>query len=346
MAALRKANSANPPPPSNDSSAGSAVEDLFGDPIDEDELAKGEMNRVLNTPYEAVYQVGDDGKYIRPSFLRGTPVEKVSEDSPYWEHSWGSLDTYLAREVEEESLKHEYGERLRLQPNNKSFQIAHKRHKDNVSKHRKIREVFGGQESCHPNQLVAKKHLPLEGLCEQETMYMLGCKMTDLSELASRGKLAMHPWDFIRWRIGRLMMERVQIPGLSGKAKLKSVIFNISNAESDDRVFRQIIEYSAELSGHKGRYGQKKTKKSSNLPNGPYQQRPANSFAVPRVDRRRNVLQERRVAQQATREEIRQRLERDRRNRPRPQSTYQGVNAYRQQMGSAQGGQNGGPCGG
>jgi hypothetical protein len=297
------------------------------------------MTDILNTRFEEVYELSEDGQtYVRPSWLRGVPVQKMPESSAYWISSWDSLDTYLAREEIEENLK-EYGERAAMDPTNKGIQNRHKLHKDNVSKHRKIREVFGGDTQRHPNQLVAKGHLPLQGLCEQEAMYMLGCKMTDLQHLSMKGKLAMEPWDFLRWRIGRLLMNRLSIVGESGKEQIRSVIFNISSEKSDDPTFREIIRYSARLTGRDARYGQKK-------PSG------SGSRALPRTIRRAQGHNARRRSpiRQPTKEERRQALQETRRQRAQQQGqpAYQGVNAYRAQRRQSpqQASLNGGPCGG
>ena len=315
----------------------STNENLFG---------QDRMTEALDTRFEEVYELSEDGAtYVRPSWLRGVPVERVAESSTYWISSWDSLDAYLAREETEEQLKKEYGERAAIDPSNKAIQNRHKLHKDNVSKQRKIREVFGGDTRRHPNQLVAKGHLPLAGLCEQEAMYMLGCKMTDLEYLKMQGKLAMSPWDFLRWRIGRLLMKRLSIVGQSGKELIRSVIFNISSEKSDDPTFREIIRYSARLTGRDARYGQKR-------PSG------AGSRTVPRAVSRlaghnSRAPRRRSPARRQTEEERKQAVREMRRQRAQQraqqgQPVYQGVNAFRaqQQKPLPQPTLNGGPCGG
>lgn len=92
------------------------------------------------------------------------PVAKISEDSPYWVAAWESLNAFLAKEGEEETLKQQYRVRHNLDPDNKLVQRRGKFHQDNMSKYHKIREIFGPDSDYHPNQLAAKHHLPRLGL--------------------------------------------------------------------------------------------------------------------------------------------------------------------------------------
>ncbi|VUC37925.1 unnamed protein product [Clonostachys rosea] len=216
------------------------------------------MIALLRTPWEAVYQLSADGStYLKPSFLRGVPVEKINESSAYWDGNWSSLDAYIAQEEEEERSKADFKSKKDINPN-KAHTAGHKLHSDNVSKQRKIREMFGGNTVPHPNQLVSKHHLPFEGLCEQELMYRIGCKLSDLEFLKSRQKLTMEPWDFFRWRVGVTMEKKILIPGRSGRDHIRGVVNRISSENSDDPLFRKAVLYSAWLQNHQGRYGPKK----------------------------------------------------------------------------------------
>lgn len=275
-------------------------------------------------------------------------------------HSWAKLEDYLAKEEEEERLKAEYNERVKnaTGPGVKALRDRHKMHKDNVSKHRKIREVFGGSSTLHPNQVIAKGHLPEFGLCEQEVMYMLGCKYTDLLALSNRGQLTMDPWDFLRWRIGLLIEENRWIVGQSGRKSIRGIIFTISSEKSDDPIFREIILRSARLAGTSARYGQKRNRNvrlreaplttkhqhGRSTSTSAYFSRPLqptrslNDTRVAREHSQQVIAEQRRA-------ERREALREQERRRAQEGSGYQGVNAYRQKR-EAQPDTHGGPCGG
>lgn len=318
-----------------------------------------ETTKVLRTRWDEVYQLSEDGAtYIRPRFMRGVPVGRMP--GSYRDRSWAKLEDYLAKEDEEERLKAEYNDRvasaMTAGPVPKELRDRCKMHKDNVSKHRKIREVFGGTSTMHPNQVLAKGHLPEAGLCEQEVMYMLGCKFTDLAMLSTRGELAMDPWDFLRWRIGRLVEQKLTLPGQSGRRSIRGVIFGIRSEKSDDPVFREIILHSARLAGNSGRYGQRKKK---NL--GVVQEPRPTKLWRSQVSTSSSARQPpkatcdthraaRPMSQQAEAEqrraERRAAIREQERRRAESGSGYQGVNAFRQRQQKSQRGLHGGPCSG
>ena len=307
------------------------------------------IKKYLQTPYGQVYELSQDGlTYTKPASLRGTPVQRIQEGSAseYWNPQWLSLNDYLAQESREEELKRECKYRSSLDPSNKKLKDDAKRHQDNVSKQRKIREVFGGQQPYHPNQVVSKRYLPDLGLCDQETMYHLGCKISDFHFLANKGLMNMDPWDFVRWRIGHVLMERIKagLPG-AGRSEVKSVIHKIGGQGSEDPLFRQAVLYSARLQGRLNSYGSKK-KQRPYLVNGK-SQLGKNSLGRSRgtgsrLSRQSVELVSRAPVPEREREE---KLRRERRVRLAQQSSggYQGVNSYRQKMNAAPGGA---PCGG
>jgi hypothetical protein len=290
------------------------------------------MMALLGTPWDAVYRLSADGStYLKPSFLRGVPVQKINESSDYWDGNWGSLDAYIAREQEEERSKAEFKALKDLNPS-KAHLAGHKLHSDNVSKQRKIREMFGGNAIPHPNQLVSKHHLPFEGLCEQELMYKIGCKLSDLESLKSRRQLTMEPWDFFRWRVGVTMEKKILIPGRSGRDHVKSVVQHISSENSDDPLFRKAVEYSARLQNHQGRYGPKKKPARDYKITGKIQKGSTPQGYRPTAPRA--VGGGRTAASRPSAEDVlRERRERRARlqQQYQAQSTYQGVNERRRQ---------------
>ena len=72
--------------------------------------------------------------------------------------------------------------------------------------------MFGQDGRYHPNQLVAKKYLPPEGLCTKNLMYKLACKISDLRYLAKCNRMAMDPFDLIRWRLVLQLGKRPHSP--------------------------------------------------------------------------------------------------------------------------------------
>ncbi|KAI1032979.1 hypothetical protein LB504_006610 [Fusarium proliferatum] len=289
------------------------------------------VTEMLHTPWSDVYRISPDGqKYISPQCLLGTPVPKITEDSDYWMPRWRSLESYLAQEDSEEKRKRDSKERLRLDPHNKDLAKTHKLHMDNVSKQRKIREIFGHDSPYHPNQLVSKHHLPTNGLCEQELMYKLACKVSDLRVLHHKGELAMDPWDFLRWRIAKKIQSNFTMSAPSGRDIIKRIIFSICEDSSsksaskdyEDPKLRAAIIRSAGYQGRlasfckpgdKNRITKIKTKATGI---GRTTQRRSKADPVPSARNREPAL---------SRSDKRQ-------TRSAQPSTYGGVNAYRAQQ--------------
>lgn len=293
------------------------------------------LMRTLQTPFDAVYELSQDRtQYVNPPSLRGTPIAKITEDSPYWIQGWASLDAFLTREGEEEALKQHYRIRHNMYPDNKDFRDRAKRHQDNMSKYHKIREIFGPHSDYHPNQLVSKRHIPVEGLCHIELMYRLACKISDLRVLQARGTLAMDPWDFIRWRIDRKIQERMPLPGQSATSFIRTIIYKLcdeyhpgSNPHGDP-VMREAAILAAKYQNRLGNYKTLQQRASSTSGNliaarartvGAGRQAPRPARPAPRTNP--NAAQ---AAEEARRE---------RRAKLAAQpSRYQGVNAFRAQM--------------
>lgn len=298
-----------------------------------------ELRKMLGTPYDEVFELSKDGlTYVRPASLFGVPVAKSGEGTAYWQPGWASLDAYVAGEQGEEDLKRRAADVLQNDPDNKAAQKERKLRTDNVSKQRKIREVFGGDQRAHPNQVVAKRYLPPGGLCEQELMYHLGCKMTDLTVLASKNLLGMDPWDFYRWRIGKVLMERRRglIPGTK-KEGIRGVINSLDSENGADSLFREAVIYSARLQGRFASYGPRKKTgdgtyaQCGKVVRGSRKQRqrlPPRLLARPTAASTPTMgtdfVKQRRAEQEKIRAERRARL-------AQQQSTrYAGVNAYRE----------------
>ncbi|RBQ67679.1 hypothetical protein FVER14953_08991 [Fusarium verticillioides] len=291
------------------------------------------VTEMLRTRWSDVYRISPDGqKYISPQYLIGTPVQKITEDSDYWMPRWLSLESYLAQEDSEEKRKRDSKEQLRLDPYNKNFAKKHKLHMDNVSKQRKIREIFGHDSPYHPNQLVSKHHLPTDGLCEQELMYKLACKVSDLRVLHDKGELAMDPWDFLRWRIAKKIQSRFIMSAQSGRDIIKRIIFSICEDSSsksaskhyEDPKLRAAIIRSA---GYQGRLAS--FRKAGDRNRVSKVKTNTNTAGIGRITQRRSKLDP--IPSALSRESALSRSDKRQKRLSQP-STYGGVNAYRAQQ--------------
>ncbi|KAF4501156.1 acyl- thioesterase ii [Fusarium agapanthi] len=289
------------------------------------------VTEMLHTPWSDVHRISPDGqKYISPQCLIGTPVQKITEDSDYWMPRWLSLETYLAQEDSEEKKKRDSKEHLRLDPHNKDLAKKHKLHMDNVSKQRKIREIFGHESPYHPNQLVSKHHLPTDGLCEQELMYKLACKVSDLRVLYDKGELAMDPWDFLRWRVSKKIQSMCTMSAQSGKDIIKRIIFSIcedSSSKSASKIYedpklRAAIIRSAGYQGRLASFRKPGDKNRITKAN-------TNTVGLGRITHRRSKVDP--IPSALSREPALSRSDKRQKRLSQP-STYGGVNAYRAQQ--------------
>ncbi|KAL6859531.1 hypothetical protein J3F83DRAFT_749283 [Trichoderma novae-zelandiae] len=140
--------------------------------------------------------------------------------------------------------------------------MALKRYRDNSSKYKKIKEVFGEQSRYHPNQILGKDYLPPGGFCQKEPMYRLACKISDLKHLHRKGALAMDPFDFIRWRILKKAASFMLSPGDNPKNSIRTIVYKLCDDSGDiqsrayqDSVMRQAVLLSAAQRNHLGNYG-------------------------------------------------------------------------------------------
>ncbi|KAL7802075.1 hypothetical protein V8C44DRAFT_353628 [Trichoderma aethiopicum] len=210
------------------------------------------LRELLKTPFDSVYKISPDGRtYLEPLMLRGTP-------NP----SWDSLVDFLDRQEPESEKKSEVAYLSRLNPRDKALRASLKRLRDNSSKFKKIREVFGEHSRYHPNQLLSKDYLPPGGLCQKEPMYRLACKISDLKHLHRTGALAMDPFDFIRWRIIKKAASFMPNPGDNPKHSIRTMVYKLCDDSIDvlsrpyqDSVMRHAVLMSAAQRNHLGAYG-------------------------------------------------------------------------------------------
>lgn len=117
----------------------------------------------------------------------------------------------------------------------------------------------------HPNQIIGKRCLPPQGLCQMEQMYKLACKITDLQHLRDQGDLIMDPFDFIRWRVIKKAASLLVKPGDTPKSFLRTIVYRLgddaNNSKSkiyEDSVMRQAALLSARKRNLINSYGPKK----------------------------------------------------------------------------------------
>lgn len=220
-----------------------------------------ELLQILKTPCPEVFTAdGRDGHYRGPAWMRGVPVRRISPGDPYWQRSWIDETAFLKKRDElkakvEEREERIYGvmyksfhfagaelpvprdletfERERLEQLKQDLKSV----KKNLRYCTAAEEAFKCLENVHPNQLVAKRYLPAEGILHPtNTLYQFALRLKDLAYLHEKGELSMKPFDFLRWRIGTVI-ERTG-------ANYKTTISNIIN-EGDrryDRVVRAVMQ--------------------------------------------------------------------------------------------------------
>lgn len=135
----------------------------------------------------------------------------------------------------------------------------------------------------------------------------------------------MDPWDFIRWRIGRKIQERLDLPGQSASSFIRSLVYRLceedvmgSNLYADP-IMREAVLLAARYQNRLGSYKghRQQPAKSSHAP-------APGKMAPPARPRSRLQSDAARAA-----EEVRRARRASLAVRP---STYQGVNAFRAQM--------------
>ncbi|KAK0385951.1 hypothetical protein NLU13_7126 [Sarocladium strictum] len=214
------------------------------------DLAENDPLRLmLMTPREG--HLFDDGVvFTRPRALKDVPLARITEDHEYWQRGWKSLDRYIAGEQQQEKEK----ERYRILEASITSATS-------TEQARKIKE----RAKLHSDNVVAVEYLPAEGLCEQEIMYKLACKISDLQVLSLKGELNMDPFDFIRWRIAlKITQDDIWKRGPKNNP-VRSIITKLgddgppgSGKQYEDPLFRAAILRSARYQGTSNKYGAKK----------------------------------------------------------------------------------------
>ncbi|OAA53136.1 subunit IV of cytochrome c oxidase [Cordyceps fumosorosea ARSEF 2679] len=219
---------------------------------------KAQMKWDLATTSDSIFVLSPDGKtYQEPLAVRG----------------WLSLDKLLLAEQGAHQKKMKYraqAEALKIPKTDRNNNIRRKEKvaSDDCSKYGKIREIFGnGNGNYHPNQLVAKRYLPAQGLCEKELLYKLALKISNLQKLYQKKKLVMNPYDFYRWAICRNMKSDPHNALHNSRNSITGTIRTMGDDGAHaDQVFRTIVLYWASITGNENKFGKSKNHSQQRRP--------------------------------------------------------------------------------
>ncbi|KZL76013.1 acyl-CoA thioesterase II [Colletotrichum tofieldiae] len=177
-------------------------------PSPKDDKEAAALLEITSTPMNQVFAISDDGKtYVNPAMLRGVPIEPINEDGEYWEMTWIKFKDA----IDEDRIEREYQQELhawhqRAQegtPSEKDEdpEKGFKRYQRNLNQAKVIKKWFRPGNTVHPNQIMAKHHLPDTGLCIVHVLYKICNILGRLGALHERGELGMPPLYFLMWRM-------------------------------------------------------------------------------------------------------------------------------------------------
>ncbi|KAK1634927.1 hypothetical protein BDP81DRAFT_396152 [Colletotrichum phormii] len=176
------------------------------DPKDNEDAAA--LLEVTATPMNVIFTISEDGKtYTNPPMLRGVPVAPISETDSYWNPMWKKF----AEAVNEEKVEREYQEYLLarhqrmlegpLPASEDEPEQVFKRYQRSMRQAKVTKQWFNPGHTIHPNQLMAKEHLPETGLCDNYVLYKICNILSRINAMYERGELGMPPLHFLMWRM-------------------------------------------------------------------------------------------------------------------------------------------------
>ncbi|KAL2873403.1 hypothetical protein SGCOL_011430 [Colletotrichum sp. CLE4] len=176
------------------------------DPNDNEDAAA--LLEVTGTPMNAIFTISADGKtYTNPPMLRGVPVAPISEIDAYWNPMWKKF----AEAVDEEKVEREYQEYLLarhqrmlqgpLPASEDDPEQVFKKYQRSLRQAKVTKQWFNPGHTIHPNQLMAKEHLPETGLCDNYVLYKICNILSRINAMYERGELGMPPLHFLMWRM-------------------------------------------------------------------------------------------------------------------------------------------------
>ncbi|KXH44635.1 hypothetical protein CNYM01_07477 [Colletotrichum nymphaeae SA-01] len=189
LAAIPQIESSNAPNPKDNEDAAALLE-------------------VTATPVNAIFTISEDGKtYTNPPMLRGVPVAPISETGSYWNPLWKKF----AEAVNEEKVERDYQEYLLsrhqrmlqgpLPASEDDPEHVFKRYQRSLRQAKVTKQWFNPGHTIHPNQLMAKEHLPATGICDNYVLYKICNILSRINAMYERGELGMPPMHFLMWRM-------------------------------------------------------------------------------------------------------------------------------------------------
>ncbi|KAK1984538.1 hypothetical protein LZ30DRAFT_711122 [Colletotrichum cereale] len=179
-----------------------------GAPSPEDNKETAALLEITSTQTSEVFTVSDDGKtYVNPAMLRGVPIDPINENEEYWETSWIKFNDAIdedrvEREYQQElDAWHELSQQGIPLAEDDDLEKGFRRYQRNLNQARVIKKWFRPGSTVHPNQIMAKHHLPDTGLCIAHVLYKICNILGRLSALHERGELGMPPLYFLMWRM-------------------------------------------------------------------------------------------------------------------------------------------------
>ncbi|KAM3527275.1 hypothetical protein MY4038_006434 [Beauveria bassiana] len=262
---------------------------------------------------------------------KSTSVFVLSPDGKYYQEPMA----LLLSEQEAQLSKEKYSAQVKalgIRSSDRLIKLL-KTASDDCSKYAKIREIFGhGIGKYHPNQLVAKKYMPADGLCEKELLYKFALKISNLQELYRMKKLTMDPYDFYRWAICKNLKSDLHSALDNSRKMLKGIIRTMGDDGGQaDQGFRTIVLYWASLTGNERKFGKNKACRVRKLgrPSNPKTGKLASYANHQKVDvKGRELAHE--ISHSKERARKRRQLADREANRPK---IYGGVNAHRAERG-------------
>ncbi|KAK2001418.1 hypothetical protein LX36DRAFT_350584 [Colletotrichum falcatum] len=177
-------------------------------PSPEDDKEAAALLKITSTQMSEVFTISDDGKtYVNPVMLRGVPIQPISESDEYWETTWTKFndaidENRVQREYQQElDTRHELTQQGTPLAEDQDLDKVFKRYQRKLNQARVVRKWFRPGSTVHPNQIMAKHHLPDTGLCIAHVLYKVCNILGRLNALHERGELGMPPLYFLMWRM-------------------------------------------------------------------------------------------------------------------------------------------------
>ncbi|EXF78552.1 hypothetical protein CFIO01_11016 [Colletotrichum fioriniae PJ7] len=264
---------------------------------------------VTATPVNAIFTISEDGEtYTNPPMLRGVPVAPISETGSYWSPMWKKF----AEAVNEEKAEREYQEYLfirhqrmlqgPLPASEDDPEHVFKRYQRSLRQAKVTKQWFNPGRTIHPNQLMAKEHLPETGICDNYVLYKICNILSRINAMYERGELGMPPMHFLMWRMS-VSLERFPHDPMKSFWR---VMVN-KNHGAYDSILRQAeirgAQHTGDYNFYLGRWKQTSSARDqahSSALSGSRSSAPATAIAQPRVSPHEALAQQ----QQQQRQQI------------------------------------------